>query len=109
MKLKAFAQDFRPIDESCECSTCKRYTRAYLHTIASVEAVACNLISIHNVAYQLRLMRNIRESILKGAFVEFIHEFMDQMYPDKKFPNWAVDALKAVNVDLNSPRVASTE
>lgn len=51
----------------------------------------------------------IRESILKGAFVEFIHDFMNRMYPDKKFPSWAVDALKAVNVDLNAPSVAKAE
>lgn len=100
LKLKTFAKDFRPIDESCECSTCKRYTRAYLHTIVTVETVACNLITIHNVAYQLRLMRNIRKHILEGTFVDFIYSFMDTMYPDKKYPEWAVDALRAVNVDL---------
>ena len=54
-------------------------------------------------------MRDIRESIVKGAFVEFIHDFMNRMYPDKKFPCWAVDALKAVNVDLTSPSVAKID
>ena len=53
LKKKQFAKDFRPIDENCSCSTCKTYTRAYLHTIASHEAVACTLISVHNVAYQV--------------------------------------------------------
>jgi tRNA-guanine family transglycosylase len=100
LKLKSFAQDFRPIDENCECSTCRRYTRAYLHTIATVETVACNLITVHNVAYQLKLMRNIRENILKGTFVDFIFNFMDTMYPKKDFPVWATDALRVVNIDL---------
>jgi len=100
LKQKIYATDFRPVDESCDCSTCLRYTRAYLHSIATVETVACNLISIHNVAYQLKLMRTIRENIAQGTFVEFIYSFMDKIYPDKNFPTWATEALKAVNVDL---------
>ncbi len=101
MKLKIFAQDFRPIDDQCSCSTCARYTRAYLHSIATVETVACNLLSIHNVAYQLRLMRAVRESILEGTFPPFVRNFMSAMYPDKIYPAWAVDALRSVNIDLN--------
>lgn len=100
LKLKSFSQDFRPIDDQCECSTCKRYTRAYLHTIATVETVACNLITVHNVAYQLKLMRTLRQSIQEGTFVEFVYNFMDKMYPQKDYPVWAVEALKAVNLDL---------
>ena len=65
------------------------------------ETVACNLLSVHNVAYQLRLMRSIQESITEGKFVEFIYNFMDTMYPSKDFPNWAVEALQSVNVNLN--------
>ena len=107
LKLKSFAQDFRPIDDNCECSTCKRYTRAYLHTIATIEPVACNIITVHNIAYQLRLMRTIRENIKKGTFVDFIYNFMDTMYPEKNFPTWATDALKAVNVDLNDRHVSN--
>lgn len=109
LKLKSFAEDFRPIDEKCECSTCRRYSRAYLHSIATVETVACNLISIHNIAYQLRLMRTVRENIVAGTFVPFVRDFMDAMYPDKNYPTWAVDALKAVNLDLNEPLTREKE
>jgi len=101
LKQKAYANDFRPIDESCKCSTCTRYTRAYLHSIVTIEPVACNLITVHNVEYQLKLMRTIRGHIAKGTFVEFIYSFMDKMYPDKNFPSWVVESLKAVNVDLH--------
>ena len=45
-------------------------------------------------------MRTIRDNIAAGTFVQFIYNFMDTMYPDKQFPEWAVDALKAVSVDL---------
>ena len=98
--MKIFSDDFRPIDDQCKCSTCLRYTRAYLHSIVTVETVACNLITIHNVSYQLHLMRTIRENIAKGTFVDFIFNFMDKMYPQKDYPSWAVEALKSVNVDL---------
>ena len=54
LKNKRFAQDYRPIDEDCPCSTCRQYTRAYLHTLVTNENVACSLVTVHNVAYQVR-------------------------------------------------------
>lgn len=42
LKNRVFAKDFQPIDSKCQCSTCKRYTRAYLHSIGTVEPVSCN-------------------------------------------------------------------
>ena len=41
------------------------YTRAYLHAVIK-ESAACHMITVHNVAFQLRLMRNVRESIISG-------------------------------------------
>lgn len=55
LRQKKYVSDFRPIDEECECSTCKRYTRAFLHTIVTVEASACQMLSIHNLAFQVIL------------------------------------------------------
>ena len=46
-------------------------------------------------------MQRLRESILKGRFPEFVVDFMNRLYPDKCFDQWAVDALKSVNIDLN--------
>lgn len=54
LKQKQYQTDLNPIDENCSCSTCKTYTRAYLHSIVTVETVACHLISIHNIAYQVK-------------------------------------------------------
>jgi queuine tRNA-ribosyltransferase len=53
LKLKKFAQDFSPIDEECDCSTCRRHTRAFLHSVVTVEPSACHLVTVHNVAYQV--------------------------------------------------------
>lgn len=53
LKSREFSGDLRPIDESCDCTTCCTYTRAYLNTIVTREPVACHLLSVHNIAYQV--------------------------------------------------------
>ncbi|KAK6196223.1 hypothetical protein SNE40_001488 [Patella caerulea] len=100
LKNKNFSEDFQPIDKNCQCSTCKSYTRAYLHTMVTNETVACSLVTVHNVAYQLRLMKRIRESILEDKFPKFIQTFFTTMFPNKNYPEWAIEALKSVNVNL---------
>lgn len=102
LKKDIYAKDFRPIDENCKCSTCRQYTRAYLHTVVQTETVACQLVTVHNVAYQLDLMRSIQQSIVEDRFPEFIRQFFNKQFPNKDYPEWAVDALKSVKVYLNS-------
>ena len=53
LKQQKFEKDFQPIDKNCQCSTCRNYTRAYLHMVID-DAVASSLLSVHNVAYQVR-------------------------------------------------------
>lgn len=101
LKQQKYALDVRPIDENCHCSTCKMYTRSYLHHIATVEPVASSLLSIHNVAYQLRLMNGMREAIKRDEFPQFVKEFMKKHFGGDPIPEWIIDALKAVKIDLN--------
>ncbi|XP_046376211.2 queuine tRNA-ribosyltransferase catalytic subunit 1-like [Haliotis rufescens] len=101
LKNNTFARDFRPIDSHCPCSTCKTYTRAYLNTVVTTETVACQLLTVHNVAYQLMLMKGIRESIIEDKFPEFIKEFFRQYFPKGDYPAWTVEALAKVNVSLS--------
>lgn len=100
LRRKRFRMDFEPIEKNCSCSTCKTYTRAYLHQIVSTEAVSCSLLSVHNLNYQMQLMKGIRESIKVNKFPEFVQEFMTNMYPDKNYPQWCLDALQSVNIEL---------
>lgn len=100
LKRAQYKMDFEPIDKDCTCNTCKNYTRAYLHGIVTVHTVACHLLTEHNVAFQLRLMKLIRNSISEGRFPEFVSNFMLNLYPDKRYPNWVKDSLKAVNISL---------
>jgi len=56
---------FEPIDATCDCSTCKNHTRAYLHHLFKAgELVGHTLVSIHNLHYMIQLMARYRRAIL---------------------------------------------
>jgi len=64
--------DPRPLDEMCECGTCKNYSRAYLHHLAmSREILSAMLLTGHNLHYYQHLMQNIRQAIEEGVFDAF--------------------------------------
>ncbi|MBM3152069.1 MAG: tRNA guanosine(34) transglycosylase Tgt [Chloroflexi bacterium] len=67
----AYARDKRPIDETCDCYTCRTFTRAYLrHLIVAKELLAGTLLSIHNLRALIRLMETMRGYIVEGIFEE---------------------------------------
>jgi len=71
-----FARDESPIDETCDCYTCKTFTRAYIrHLIIAQELLAGTLISIHNLRALIRLMEDIRTYIADGSFELRLPEF----------------------------------
>ncbi len=60
-----------PIDEGCECPACREHTRAYLHyLIRAGELTAKRLITLHNLTFMERLMRELREAVAAGRFAE---------------------------------------
>ncbi|ROT41785.1 queuine tRNA-ribosyltransferase [Sodiomyces alkalinus F11] len=100
-----FGNDFGPIEEGCGCLCCRPQhlgvTRAFISHNAAKETVAAHLLTIHNVWYQLNLMKQVRQSIIEDRFPAFLRQFFSDLYDDKsKYPEWAVDALKRVGVDL---------
>lgn len=79
VKNAKYARDFRPIDEHCQCYTCKNYTRAYIrHLIKSDEIFGMRLASIHNVHFLLQLMRDVREAIRSDQLLEFRQDFFER-------------------------------
>ena len=61
--------DPRPLDETCECTTCTRFSRAYLrHLFVADEILGLRLLSLHNVHFLVALMRRARAAILDGSF-----------------------------------------
>jgi queuine tRNA-ribosyltransferase len=68
--------DERPIDESCTCSACRGFSRAYLHHLDRCgEMLGPMLASIHNLHYYLNLMREMREALDAGRFAQFALRF----------------------------------
>jgi queuine tRNA-ribosyltransferase len=61
IKRKEYAEDERPIDASCGCMVCARYSRAYLrHLFVAGEALSATLNSVHNLAFYLDTMERVR-------------------------------------------------
>jgi queuine tRNA-ribosyltransferase len=81
IKNAKFRNDFSKIDEGCTCYTCTHHTKAYLaHLFRSDEILAATLASIHNLHFILRLVEQIRTSILDGSFLLFKEEFIRTYY-----------------------------
>ena len=72
-----FRNDFKPIEDDCECYSCRNYTRAYIaHLFHGKEMLAGTLASIHNLYFIVNLVKRIRQSILDDKFFEFKDEFL---------------------------------
>jgi queuine tRNA-ribosyltransferase len=75
----SYAHDQRPLDPECTCSTCAKYTRAYLrHLFVSGELLGMRLASVHAVHHMVSLVRRARAAILEGRYAEFRTRFLDQ-------------------------------
>jgi len=75
IKNSAFIKDFSPISKNCTCSTCKNYSRAYLHHLfVAQEITGLRLATIHNVHFMLELMRQARQAILEDRYSEFVSQ-----------------------------------
>jgi len=71
-----YKTDERPIDETCGCHTCARFSRAYLHHLDRCgEMLGPMLASIHNLHYYVDLMRQVREALDTGRFDAFRRGF----------------------------------
>ena len=80
-----FIDDRDPLDPDCECSVCRRYSRAYLrHLYQAGEMSAATLISHHNLAFFLDTMRRVRQSITSGTFARFRIEFLNKLQENQE-------------------------
>ncbi len=85
MKNKKFERDFGPLDEHCDCYTCRNYSRAYIrHLVKANEIFASMLLSNHNLAFLVNMMKGIRKSIEEDRFSEYKKEFYEKYYGDGK-------------------------
>lgn len=71
-----YQNDTRPIDETCQCYTCRHYSRAYLrHLDKCKEILSSRLNTIHNLYYYQQLMREIRTAIEQDRFDDYVKDF----------------------------------
>ena len=79
LKNAKYARDFRPIDENCDCYTCKNYTRAYVrHLLRTEETFGLRLTSYHNLRFLIKLMEDVRQAIREDRLGDFKEEFFEK-------------------------------
>ena len=75
MNNARYRLDERPLDESCDCPTCRRFSRAYIHhLIKSGEMLAMRLTVMHNLYFYNTLMEKIRAALTEGRYETFYRE-----------------------------------
>jgi len=78
-----FAEDLEPLDASCQCSVCEKYSRAYLHhLIRAKEILGAMLMTEHNIAFYQALMAGMRGAIAEGRFAGFAEDFLRNYLAD---------------------------
>jgi queuine tRNA-ribosyltransferase len=80
LKLRnaTYKKDPRPLDPTCDCYTCRNFSRAYLHHLQRAnEILGAQLNTIHNIHYYLNLMSEIRTSLENGVFANFVLKFQE--------------------------------
>jgi queuine tRNA-ribosyltransferase len=85
LRSAIYSDDERPVDEACDCYTCRHFSRAYLrHLIIAGEWLAGTLLSIHNIRTLTRLMEEIRQAILDGTFEQRLPEWLHRWQGNAK-------------------------
>ena len=72
-----YEHDLRPIDENCDCETCRNYSRAYVkHPEKCNEILGMRLTTIHNLRFYQTLMQGLRDAIAAGELESFVDQFL---------------------------------
>jgi len=79
VKNAKYARDFGPLDEHCDCYTCRNYSRAYIrHLIHTNEILGFRLCTYHNLYFLLKLMEQVRQAIREDRLLDFREQFFEQ-------------------------------
>ena len=84
IKNEKYKEDFTPLDNECDCYTCKNYTKAYLrHLYVSNESLGQRLLSIHNLRFLISIVERARKAIKEDRFLEYKDEILKK-YGDSR-------------------------
>ena len=79
LKNAKYKEDFTPLESTCDCYTCKHYTKSYIrHLLMCDEMLAGTLLSIHNIRFLIKLTEDIRDNIESNTLLEFRDEFIER-------------------------------
>ena len=106
LKVKAHEcqDDQNVIMENCLCQACHRLgvSRARIHHLPKTgNTLAVQLLTQHNIAYMMSLVREIRRAIMDNEFPMYVRHFLKVHFGDESVPAWVSDALHAAGIDLN--------
>jgi len=80
LKNEKYKLDERPIDERCDCPTCRNFSRAYLrHLFKADEMLALRLAVMHNLYFYNKLTERIRDALDAGEFAAFRAEYSEKL------------------------------
>lgn len=97
VKNATYKEDFRPIDEQCDCYTCCNFTRAYLrHLFKAEEILGMRLASLHNLHFYLELVAKARAAILNGQYATWKTQFLQGYFSE------TADMIDDVNYHNNN-------
>ena len=107
LKHASFAFDESSVshDDNRGHPVTQKVSRSGLRALLKSEATDGNgvcgqLLSLHNVAYMLRLSKEMREAIKEKRFGEFVRKFMIERFPTKKYPGWVKEAMVVAGIKL---------
>ncbi len=87
IKRTEFRNDKRPLDETCDCAACSRFTRAYIrHLYVSDEILGLRLLSLHNVHFLLSLARSARQAIMSQSLDAWSAGWLDRYHSINSSP-----------------------
>ena len=96
------------IQKDCVCQACRNgVSRTRLHSLLKANnPLAVELITHHNLAYMMSLVRSMRKAILHGNYASFVKSFVKSHFPGKEAggepcPKWVVEALSAAGIKLD--------
>lgn len=87
VKNATYKEDFRPIDEECDCYACRNFSRAYLrHLFKAEEILGMRLASLHNLYFYLELVRQARDAIFNEQYADWKTHFLQRYFSETAEP-----------------------
>ena len=108
LKSSEFYNDDRVIMDGCTCQACAGgFTRGQLHTLLKRgNPLAASLMTNHNIAYMMFLVRGMRNAILEDQYEKYVLDFLNDHFIGSEkggedVPQWVRDALHAAGIDVD--------